>query len=142
VHIFTLLVAVKANLIKQIGKNVTGVQGDVSNLENLIDCMLRSRIRKAISIFCSSTPVWGKSPYWGNFRSILRHNVKRQHQGASLYGTKGASTVSEKRLYNFERISLDIQSGARIECLERNQGHRTVIRSLLDTKAETPQDRH
>src|ERR1700693_4411226 len=43
--------------VRQIGKNVTGVQSDVSNLADL------DRLYAA-SIFCSPTPALGNSPHW------------------------------------------------------------------------------
>ena len=45
---FSVWVAVKGTdeAVKQIGKSVTGIQGDVSKLMILIGCMIKSRNKK------------------------------------------------------------------------------------------------
>lgn len=47
-----------AAAVKEIGRNATGFQGDVSNLTTSIACSLRSSRRKASSTSCSRMPAW------------------------------------------------------------------------------------
>ena len=46
-----------AAAVKEIGRNVTGVQGDVSNLGDLDRLFAQIKRRRASSILCSRTPV-------------------------------------------------------------------------------------
>src|SRR5712664_2389652 len=54
--------------VKEIGKNVTGIQGDVANLSDLDRLFAQIKQRKAGSILCSpmpgsrSLPPWARSP--------------------------------------------------------------------------------
>ena len=43
--------------VKQIGKNITGVQGDVSNLADLDRLYAKVKEQKVVLIFCSPMPV-------------------------------------------------------------------------------------
>ncbi len=51
-----------AAAVKEIGRNVTGVQGDVSNLGISIASSHKSNERKASSILCSPMPVLRSMP--------------------------------------------------------------------------------
>ena len=51
-----------AAAVKEIGRNVTGVQGDVSNLAILIACSHKSSGRRASSILCSRMRVLRSMP--------------------------------------------------------------------------------
>lgn len=51
-----------AGAVKEIGKNVTGVQGDVSNLGDLDRLFAQSSGRKESSILCSRMPVLRSMP--------------------------------------------------------------------------------
>jgi len=53
-----------AGAVKEIGRNVTGVQGDVSNLGDLDRLFAQINRRKASSILCSPMPVARSSPPW------------------------------------------------------------------------------
>ena len=65
--------------VKQIGKNVTGVQGDVSNLADLD--RLYATVKRAEGP--NQCPLrqcrcWGVRPLRGNYRSSLRQNIQHQ----------------------------------------------------------------
>jgi NAD(P)-dependent dehydrogenase (short-subunit alcohol dehydrogenase family) len=53
-----------ATAVKEIGRNVTGVQGDVSNLSDLDRLFAKSSRRRASSISCSPMPVLRNTPGW------------------------------------------------------------------------------
>ena len=49
--------------VKQIGKNITGVQGDVSNLADLDRLYAKVKEQKVVLIFCSPMPALGNSQH-------------------------------------------------------------------------------
>jgi NAD(P)-dependent dehydrogenase (short-subunit alcohol dehydrogenase family) len=51
-----------AAAVKEIGRNVSAVQGDVSNLSDLDRLSRKSSGRRASSILCSRTPVSRRMP--------------------------------------------------------------------------------
>jgi NAD(P)-dependent dehydrogenase (short-subunit alcohol dehydrogenase family) len=53
-----------AAAVKAIGGNVTGVQGDASNLGDLDRLFAQSSARRAGSISCSRMPVLRRRPPW------------------------------------------------------------------------------
>ena len=93
-----------------------------------------------MSTFYSRTPAWGNSPHWKQlpnryFYKTFSVNVK----GLLFTVQKGSSTLSERRFDHSERINR-IQNRRWIKCLWRNQSRRAIIRTLLDRRAERPQD--
>ena len=52
-----------ATTVKDIGINITGIQGDVSNLGTLIVSLRKSRKKRADSILCSPMPGLGSLPH-------------------------------------------------------------------------------
>ena len=60
--------------VKQIGENVTGVQGDVSNLGDLDRLYEQSRNKKVGSMSYSPMPVYSKLLDWNQF---LKHTSTR-----------------------------------------------------------------
>ena len=50
--------------VKLIGRNVTGVRGDASNLDDLAVCSTQSSGKRARSTFCLRAPARGKPPNW------------------------------------------------------------------------------
>jgi NAD(P)-dependent dehydrogenase (short-subunit alcohol dehydrogenase family) len=53
-----------AAAVKEIGRNVTGVQGDVSNVADVEPSLLKSSRRRASSILCLRMPVLSAMPPW------------------------------------------------------------------------------
>ena len=53
-----------ARAVKEIGRSVTGVQGDVANLAILIASSHKSSGRRASSILCSPMPAGRSLPRW------------------------------------------------------------------------------
>ena len=51
-----------AAAVKEIGKNVTGIQGDVSNLGDLDRLFAQINVRRASSMLCSRMPVSRSMP--------------------------------------------------------------------------------
>jgi NAD(P)-dependent dehydrogenase (short-subunit alcohol dehydrogenase family) len=133
--------------VKQIGKNnnnVTGVQGDVSNLADLDRLYAAVKEQKGrIDILFANAGVGELVPLGeiteAHFDKMFGINVK----GLLFTVQKSASAISERRWGRFDHsecFNRFIQRGRGIKCLQRNQGSHTVVRSHLDSRSETPQD--
>jgi NAD(P)-dependent dehydrogenase (short-subunit alcohol dehydrogenase family) len=86
--------------VKQIGKNnnnVTGVQGDVSNLADLDRLYATVKEQKGrIDILFANAGVGELVPL-GEISEAHRQNIRDQRQRASVHGTKSASAISGRR---------------------------------------------
>jgi len=77
--------------VKEIGQNVTGVQGDVSNLDDLDRLSPKSNERKAKSTFVFANAGFAKFAIPGqDNRGALRLTFNANVKGLSLHGTEGA----------------------------------------------------
>ena len=80
--------------VRQIGKNVTGVQSDVSNLADLDRLYATVKEQKGASIFCSPTPALENSPRWWQ---LLKNTLTKRLASTS----KGFSSPCKKRFRCF-----------------------------------------
>jgi hypothetical protein len=91
--------------VKQIGKNVTAVQGDVSNLADLDRLYATVKQQKGhLDILFAKRRHRGIWPAGGNHRRAIRQNLQRQRQGPSIHGTKGAPAAKRGKLHRFECV--------------------------------------
>ena len=126
--------------VNLIGKNVTGIRGDVSNqydLDRLYDTVKRQKGR--IDVLFANAGLWDFGAAFEaeeHFDKIFGVNVK----GLLFTVQKSASAVSGWRLDHFYWFGIRTQRIRGVECLQRNQGSYAVVRSFLDRRSETPQD--
>jgi NAD(P)-dependent dehydrogenase (short-subunit alcohol dehydrogenase family) len=127
--------------VKQIGRDITGVQSDVSNLEDLDRLYSEVKEQKDhIDIMFANAGLAESAPLEAiteaHFDKIFNVNVK----GAPLYGTKGASILSGWRFDHSERVDRGIKSLNRVQCVWYDQGRRAIICTLLGRRVEKPED--
>ena len=127
--------------VKQIGKNVTGVQGDVSNLadlDRLYDTVKQQKGR--IDVLFANAGVGEFVPLEAiteaHFDKTFNINVK----GLLFTVQKSASIVSGRRINHFNCFDRLIQRNRNVKCLQRNQSCHTLVRAHMDGRSETPQD--
>ena len=78
--------------VKQIGKSITAVQGDVSNLADLDRLYATVKQQKGhIDILFANAGTGAIRPARRNHRRALRQDFQRQRQGSSLHRAKGAA---------------------------------------------------
>ena len=130
--------------VKQIGTNVSGIQGNVSNLADLDRLYAAVKKQKGrIDILFANAGVGELAPLGAiteaHFDKMFSINVK-----GLLFTAKGTCAISGRRrrcgLDHFECFDCFIQRDRGVKCLQRNQGSHTVVCSHLDSRAETPQD--
>jgi uncharacterized protein YaaQ len=124
---------------RRIGKNVTGVQGDVSNiadLDRLYDMVKQQKGR--IDVLFANAGILEFAPLGSitesQFDKSFDINVKGLHRA------KSASHISGWWFYHSDCFGQRIHRIRGDECLQRNQGSRPILRALLDCRSETPQD--
>src|SRR5206468_3685258 len=80
---------------KEIGKNVTGVQGDVSNLADLDRLFAQIKREKGrLDVVFANAGVAKYATFGTINRGALRHHLRHQRQGRPLYGAEGAAAVA------------------------------------------------
>ena len=123
--------------VNQIGKNVTGIQDDVSNLsdlDRLYDTVKQQKGR--IDILFANAGTIGLLPLGSitedHFDKIFSVNVK----GLLFTGTKSASIISEWWFYHSKHLNRRIQRVRGIQCLQRNEGCYMIVCAYMDRRSE------
>ena len=127
--------------VTQIGKNVTGVQGDVSNLadlDRLYDTVKQQKGR--IDVLFANAGLWEFVPLGSitesHFDKIFGVNVK----GLLFTVQKSASAVPRRGIDHYDWFRSRIQRVGGVKRLQRNEGRNTIVCAFLDRRSETPQD--
>ena len=141
---FSLQVAVKTRLdeaVGQIGKDVTAVQGDVSNLADLDRLYATVKEQKGqIDVLFANA---------GIGESCWLEKISETHFDKTFsVNVKGVLFTVQKALPLFKDGGSIILNGSiasskvyrRKHCLQRNQGGRSLIRAHMDIRVEEPQD--
>ena len=126
--------------VSEIGKNVTGIQGDVSNLADLDRLYNTVKDQKGhLDILFANAGI-GEFALLGeisetHFDKIFGINLK-----GVLFSAESTPAVSGWRFDHLECFYRSIQRNGGIKCLQCNQGSSTFVRSHLDFRSETSQD--
>src|ERR1700722_11845151 len=118
---------------KEIGKNVTGVQGDAGKLADLdrlydsvkakkgkIDILYASRLRRI------------QRSSWLDHGGEFRRHFQRQRQGHAVHGSEGAPADAGRRLDHHDRLHRERKGLPGTERLQREQGGHPLFRAHLD----------
>ena len=82
--------------VKEIGKNVTGVQGDVSNLADLDRLYATVKEKKGrIDVLFANAGAGEFAAAGSDHRGALRQDLRHQRQGPALHGAEGAAAVPD-----------------------------------------------
>ena len=133
--------------VKQIGKNnnnnVTGVQGDVSNLADLDRLYAAVKEQKgSIDILFANAGIAELAPLEAiteaHFDKTFGINVKgvlfTVQKALPLFQDDGGGSII------LNASTARIQRNGDVNCLQCNQGSHTIVCSHLDCRAQTPQD--
>ena len=104
--------------VKQIGKSVTAVQGDVSNLADL-DRLYATVKQQKGHIDILFRQCWHRRirPARRNHRRALRQDFQRQRQGSSVHRAKGAPASKGWKLDHSECVDRFSNRVARVQRL-------------------------
>ena len=128
--------------VKQIGKNVTGVQGDVSNLEDLDRLYATVREKQGrIDILFANAGIGEFAPLGeiseAQFDKTFGVNVKgllfSVQKALPLFQDGGGGSI-------ILNASVASSMGLDVHRLQRNQGCGEVVRPDLDSRSEAAQD--
>ncbi len=127
--------------VRQIGKNVTGVQGDVSNLADLDRLYATVKEQKGrIDVLFANAGLGEVAPLGAiteaHFDKTFSVNVK----GLLFTVQKALPLFQDGRFNHSKCFDQRIQRIRSDKCLQRNQGRHTVVRAFLDSRSETTQD--
>jgi NAD(P)-dependent dehydrogenase (short-subunit alcohol dehydrogenase family) len=101
-----------AAAVKEIGKNVTGVQGDAGNLADL------DRLYETVEA--------------KKYRGEFRQHLQRQCQGHAVHGSEGAAADEGRRLDHHDRLDRQREGFPWLERLQREQGRDPLFCAHLD----------
>jgi len=124
--------------VKQIGRNVTAVQGDVSNLADLDLLYETVKQQGKIDVLFANADLWEFTPLEEitetHFDKIFSTNVK------GLLFTVQKTLPLRTEVDHSDWLGICIIRVRRIERLQRDQGCDKVICTFLDGRSEPPQD--
>ena len=127
--------------VKQIGKNVTGVQSDVSNLADLDRLYETAKQQKGrIDILFANAGLGESAPLGAITEALFDKTFNVNVKGLLFTVTKSTSTISEWGLDHFNCFGQCIQRIRGDECLQRNEGGHPILRAYLGSRSETSQD--
>ena len=127
--------------VRQIGKNVTGVQSDVSNLADLDRLYSTVKQQKGrINVLFANAGLGEFAPLGAiteaNFDKTFSVNVR----GLLFTVQKALPLFQDGGSIILNASTARIKGSRGVQCVQRNQGGNTVIRSHLDSRSETTQD--
>src|SRR5262245_35288493 len=126
-----------AAAVEEIGRNVTGVQGDVSNLGDL-DRLFAQITRKKgrLDLVFANAGVVKLAPLGTIteelYDSVFSINVK----GRAFHGAEGAAAAAGRRLDHPERVHRRQQRAASEQRQLRHKGRRALVRADIDNGLE------
>src|ERR1700692_4581569 len=124
--------------VASIGSNVTGVQGDASNLADLDRLYESVKARGRIDI-----PFTGRVSAAGKYhRGALRPDIQYERQGAALHCPEGAPASERWRFHHSDRCGRGLQRHPQLRRRLCDQGGNSLIRANLDRGTEGPAHPH
>ncbi len=127
--------------VKQIGKNVTAVQGDVSNLadlDRLYDTVKQDKGHIDILFANAGTGEFG--PPRHNHRRAFRQDIQRQRQRSTVHCTKGPTASKGWKLHHSECVHRFEYRIARAQRIQRIQSRRALLRAHFHLGSKRPQN--
>lgn len=127
--------------VKLIGRNVTGMQGDAANLDDL-DRLFETvkREKGRIDVLFASAGRGGLRQDRRDYRRALRRSLRSEHARSALHGAKGVAAVQRWRLDHHERVDSGGQGLSHFRCLFGEQGCAALIRPHVAERAKGQED--
>ena len=107
--------------VKEIGRNVTGVQGDVSNLadlDRLFDQIKREKGK--LDIVFANAGVARYAALGAITRGVFRFDFRYQRKRRAFYGSEGAASAARRRIHHSQCVDGWQQRSAYIQRLLRD----------------------
>ena len=127
--------------VKEIGRNVTGVQGDVAKLADIDRLYATVKKEKGrIDVLFANAGVGETAPLGTiteqQYDKIFDINVK----GLLFTVQKALAAVCRRRLDHPQRFGCRLDGRGRLQRLQRQQGGGPLVRPLLDQRSQSAQD--
>jgi hypothetical protein len=126
-----------AAAVKEIGKNVAGVKGDVSNLGDLDRLFAEIKREKGkLDIVFANAGMAQYAPLAEITGGALRANLRHQREGCPVHRAEGTAADAGRRRHHPQRVNR-WQQGSE-QRVQRHQGRRAVICAYMDDRFEAP----
>jgi len=107
-----------AEPVRQVGKNLTGVRGDVAKIEDLDRLFAQiEREKGKLDILFANAGITTITPPGQAHRGGLRLRLRYQREGGPVHGAEGASADGGRRLDHLECVHRRQQRIAELECV-------------------------
>ena len=128
--------------VRTIGRNVTGVQGDMSRLDDLdrlFDTVRREKGR--IDVLFRKRQGEARPCRWAGFSpAALRRDVRPECARHPVYGSEGAAFVQRRRIHHHDRIGCFCEGFPRFRRICGEQGGIAFVRTHVAEQTEEPED--
>jgi NAD(P)-dependent dehydrogenase (short-subunit alcohol dehydrogenase family) len=127
--------------VKQIGKNVTAVQSDVSSLADLDRLYATVKKEKGhLDIVFANAGTGEFAPLGSITEQHYDKTFDTNVKGLLFTVQKAASTFERRQCHRSECFDCLHQGSARIQCLQRNESRCPLFRARLVRGSKRPQD--
>ena len=125
--------------VKLIGRNVTGVQGDVANLDALDRLFSTVQARKGQHRRPLRKRRFGRvRKTRSDHRETLRHRLRRQHARHALHGPEGVTALQRWRIHHPDWIDRFDQRLGGLQRVLSQQGCPALLRPHMVERTEGP----
>jgi hypothetical protein len=125
---------------KEIGKNVTGVPGDVSKLGDLDRLLPGSGRRRVGSTSYSPMPASQSMRHWATSPRISTRDIQHQREGSAFHGAESAAFAAGRCRDHPDFIHRRKQRIAGQQRICRHQSCPALLHAYLDDGLEAPPD--
>jgi len=123
--------------VKEISRNVTGVQGDVSKVDHLDRLFAQIKREKGrLDVVFANAGICEVCPLGDDHRGILRFDFRHQCERSCLYRAESTASVAGWRLDRSEFVHRREQGTTFEQCLQRHQGCNSFVRADLDNRSQ------
>jgi hypothetical protein len=128
-----------AAAVNEIGKNVTGVQGDVSKLGDLDRLFSQIKREKGrLNVVFAKRRHREIRIAWRDHGGGLRLHLRHQRKRPAFHSAEGAAPVVRRCFHHPQRVNRSQQRLAILECVQCDQGGRALVRAHMDRWPQTP----
>ena len=127
--------------VKQIGKNIAAIQGDVSKLADLDRVFATIKEKKShLDIIFANAGGGSVASISRRHRSPIRQRIRHQRKRCPLHRPKSLAAPARRRFHHHQWLHRRHQGHPRIHRLQRHQSRPPFLRALLDRRPQRPEN--
>jgi len=117
-------------------RNVTGVQADSADLDDLDRLFEIVKQEKERLTCCGLVPAWANRRARRDHRGAVRRRLLAERARHAVHGPKGAAPVQRWRLDLHDRVERFAQGIPQLECVRGEQGRTVRLRTSVGVRTE------